>query len=296
MARSTARLVSGGRGSPGAAGRGRPGLGGPSTGWLERLDATTSLVLTLPVFVLYELGLLVSDRANGADFITRTIIRLLHLTRERYIYFNVGLLVVLLVVILALRRQRQLRLRSLASILVESAIYAATMGTAILLIMRYVLRADLWLRRAMHWLGEAPKLALSDGLTLLDKVVISLGAGFHEELVFRLIGLGGLVYIATGPLTGGGGGRGPRGALASLEQGGILHWRRGVALVFAYLISALLFSAAHHVGPAAEPFRMDAFVYRFLAGIIFGLIYHLRGFATAVYTHTFYDLIVLVLR
>jgi hypothetical protein len=278
----------------------RPG-GGSGSRFLERLDAKTSLVLTLPVFVLYELGLLVSDRANGADFITATIIRLLHLTRERYLYFNVGLLLILLLVVLLLRRQNQLRLRSLAAVLVESAIYAATMGTGILLIMRYVLRADLWARRALFLdrvgeLWRTPALAIGEGLTLLDKVVISLGAGFHEELVFRLIGLGGLVYIATGPLSGPSSSRPGAGALASIEAGGLLRWRRGASLFFAYVISALLFSAAHHVGPAAEPFRVEAFVYRFLAGIIFGLIYHLRGFATAVYTHTFYDMIVLILR
>jgi hypothetical protein len=36
-------------------------------------------------------------------------------------------------------------------------------------------------------------------------------------------------------------------------------------------------------------------VYRSLAGVIFGLIYHWRGFAVAAWTHTLYDVFVFTL-
>jgi len=33
-----------------------------------------------------------------------------------------------------------------------------------------------------------------------------------------------------------------------------------------------------------------------LAGVVFGVLYKVRGFAVAVYTHAFYDIFVLVIR
>jgi len=36
------------------------------------------------------------------------------------------------------------------------------------------------------------------------------------------------------------------------------------------------------------------FTFRFLAGILFGLLFWFRGFAVAVYTHAIYDIVVLV--
>ena len=49
---------------------------------------------------------------------------------------------------------------------------------------------------------------------------------------------------------------------------------------------------AHHVGPHGESFAFDAFVYRALAGVFFGIVYHLRGFAVAVWSHALYDVYV----
>ncbi|MCA9638481.1 MAG: CPBP family intramembrane metalloprotease, partial [Myxococcales bacterium] len=61
------------------------------------------------------------------------------------------------------------------------------------------------------------------------------------------------------------------------------------------VISSLVFSLAHHVGPAAEAFTFDAFVYRTLAGVFFAIVYQLRGFAVAAWTHALYDVYVLSL-
>ena len=61
----------------------------------------------------------------------------------------------------------------------------------------------------------------------------------------------------------------------------------------ALAVSATLFSASHHIPPHGEHFTAFAFVYRLLAGVIFGLLYAYRGFSTAVYTHFLYDVLVL---
>ena len=65
------------------------------------------------------------------------------------------------------------------------------------------------------------------------------------------------------------------------------------AWIFALVISSVVFSLAHHVGPAGEAFTFGAFVYRTLAGATFAIIYHVRGFAVAVWTHFLYDVYVL---
>ncbi|MGE5784841.1 MAG: hypothetical protein ACM3ZE_09620, partial [Myxococcales bacterium] len=61
------------------------------------------------------------------------------------------------------------------------------------------------------------------------------------------------------------------------------------------LLISMLFSAWHHVGDFGEPFTLNAFVFRWVSGLVFTLIFALRGFATAVWTHTLYDIWVLVL-
>jgi membrane protease YdiL (CAAX protease family) len=104
-------------------------------------------------------------------------------------------------------------------------------------------------------------------------VVLSLGAGVHEELVFRL----GLMGGGTAALLLAGLGRGPSVAIA-------------------LVVSAVLFSAAHHAGPLGEPFDRGVFVYRALAGVVFGLVFYFRSLAHAVYTHFLYDVWVLILR
>ena len=57
------------------------------------------------------------------------------------------------------------------------------------------------------------------------------------------------------------------------------------------VLTSLLFSAAHYIGPSGDPFRWLTFLFRFLAGVIFCLCCRLRyrGFGIAVGTHAFYD-------
>jgi membrane protease YdiL (CAAX protease family) len=107
----------------------------------------------------------------------------------------------------------------------------------------------------------------------MAKLVLSLGAGVHEELLFRLLMVGGGVWLFTH----------------------VLGLRRWLAVGLAIAISSALFSAAHHV-IGGEPFRVGAFVYRALCGLVFAVIFQTRGFAVAVYTHALYDIYVLIVR
>jgi hypothetical protein len=98
-------------------------------------------------------------------------------------------------------------------------------------------------------------------------VVLSLGAGFHEELVFRVLLFGGSVWLASRFLK-----------------------RTPIWLVLAAALgSSLIFSAIHYLGPLGDPLRLGSFLFRLLSGCYFVAVYRFRGFAVAVYTHAIYD-------
>jgi hypothetical protein len=224
-----------------------------------RANLLTSLLLVFPCLLAYELGVLglgLSGR-NGVDLITDAL-------GGRIGYGRFGILLSVVFVALAwyMRRTQRFEWRALVPVLLESGIYALTMGTLIVFVMVDVL-------------GLNPRMAAGSlpHLGVADKLVLSLGAGIHEEFVFRLVLLGGLAALGTR-----------------------LGIGRRVAVLLAFLVSSALFSAAHHVGPLGDPLRLGVFTYRMLAGIVFGLIFWFRGFAVAVYTHALYDMYVMLLR
>jgi membrane protease YdiL (CAAX protease family) len=104
-------------------------------------------------------------------------------------------------------------------------------------------------------------------------LVMSLGAGFYEEVAFRVVlfGLG----------------------LRLLQRFFSRHPLR-VVVVWA-LASSLLFSAWHYVGPFADSWQLGSFVFRWICGVFFTAVYRLRGFAPAVWCHALYDVWVLAL-
>jgi membrane protease YdiL (CAAX protease family) len=106
---------------------------------------------------------------------------------------------------------------------------------------------------------------------LAADLVSSLGAGIFEEALFRLVLLS-LLALALG--------RFARSMSLSMHAG----------TVVAVLVSAVLFSWFHHVGPGAEPLETGVFVFRAVAGTLLGALFVLRGFAVCVYAHAVYDL------
>ncbi len=236
----------------------------PCHGSLGRGELASSLVFIVPLFLAYEVGVLFSPSVNGVDFVTRHVYAALDHDRGRYLLFHLALAIAFGVYLLVLRRRRQLGFDSYLAMVLESTIYAITLGSAIVFLMQELLGFQLTLAVNV------------DSLSLGDSgraIVTSLGAGVHEELVFRL------------GLMGGGHALLRRTAIAS-----------GPALVIALIGSAVLFSAAHHVGPHGDAWDASVFTYRALAGVAFGLIFYYRSLAHAVYTHVLYDLYVLLIR
>ena len=227
---------------------------------------TYSLLFALPLLVLYEAGaLLIADRAggmrNGADVLLRTLLAAggLHSTLALTAVLALGAAVL----IARERRREKVPLSGgvFAGMLAESVLYALLFGAVI--------------GGLTQWMLGGWRLAADGGalqrLPLLDGVVLSLGAGIYEELVFRVLLVGGLLYAFT---------------------------RSGVgkrsSRMYAALLAALLFSAFHYIGPYAYPLELTSFTFRFLAGLAFSVLFIARGFGIAAWTHALYDVFIVV--
>jgi hypothetical protein len=206
-----------------------------------RGDLGASIVLIFPLLLVYEVAVAFAGRVNGADLVTR----LLYVTlgsRALYLAFHAAFAVAFVVWIRRSRRWQTLRFDLAAPVLLEAAIYALTLGAVMRLVVDRVLALDVD----------------------RDTVVAALGAGVHEELVFRLGLVSGLVAVLRGRLP------------------------------IAIALSAVLFALAHYFpsGGIGESFTLRTFVCRCVAGIAFALIFWYRSLAHAVYAHALYDLVV----
>lgn len=245
--------------------KGRPsGLGGKAG--RDPRNLLTSLVLVFPLFLIYQLGVLFTlPVLNGADFLTVFLFKTLHLSTGSYLAYTFAVTVAFVIAVTALRHKQRFDPHLIIPVLLESAIYALTMGSLIVFVMTRAL-------------GISPQLAGGGGFVAQQsfgtRVVMSLGAGVYEETVFRLGILTGLTVL--------------------FER--VLGMRRSIGFVLALLLQAALFSAMHHIPPYGDPLHLGIFVFRVLAGVCFGLLFWYRGFAIAVYTHALYDLYVFLLK
>jgi hypothetical protein len=230
----------------------------------QNRNLLTNLILIFPLLIVYQLGVLLTyPMLNGADFVSGILFGQLGFTQPQYLMFVLVVTVCFLAAVVTLRRRHQpFQTRIVVPIVLESTVYALTMGSLIVLIMTKVF-------------GISPRLAAGiEQQGILARVVMSLGAGVYEELVFRLGLLGGVAALG--------------------EK--VFRWGRWPSAAIAFFVSALAFSAAHHVPPYGDPLRMDVFTFRALAGVFFGVLFWMRGLAVAVYTHAFYDVYVLLIR
>ncbi len=84
-------------------------------------------------------------------------------------------------------------------------------------------------------------------------------------------------------------------------DGAALGSDRRTSIVVAVIGTSVLFSAAHYVGPYGDPIHLGrfifwfGFVFRFLAGVFFSVLFVGRGFGIAVGAHAGYDILVKLL-
>ena len=63
-------------------------------------------------------------------------------------------------------------------------------------------------------------------------------------------------------------------------------------LVAAVVLTSLLFSTAHYIGPSGEHLEWNSFLFRFLAGVFFSILFVYHGFGIAAGAHAGYDILV----
>lgn len=109
------------------------------------------------------------------------------------------------------------------------------------------------------------------GMNKVQLIALSLGAGLYEELFFRVILVGLLIVVFN-----------------------LFLKSKTVVYGASALLAALLFSAVHYIGQMGDPFELGSFLFRFLFGLGLNVVYVVRGFGMAAWTHATYDLIVIM--
>ncbi len=231
--------------SPGRPSGRAPGLAGHG-------DLGASLVLIFPLLLVYEIGVLFAGQVNGADLVTRAMFAAAG-SRTAYLVLYAAIAVGFLIWIRHTRRGDTLGLALAGPVLLEAALYALSLGALVTLIVDRLLGL---------------------GLTL-PSVISAIGAGVHEELVFRLALIAGLIAL-----------------IRNFSQRPRTPLGDRLAVGLAIAASSLVFAAAHHVGRLGEPWTAHAFAFRAVAGAVFGAIFWFRSLAHAVYAHVLYDLLV----
>jgi membrane protease YdiL (CAAX protease family) len=233
--------------------------------------AWAELALTLPVFVVYQVGVVFLNVRNATDMVTSRLMEVAHGDRLTYLGLTVSIALVMFAVFAVQGRGQALQGRKIAQIVVEGAAYAIAMSTA-----------TSWIVGKLF--AGPPSASITGPFVGL---VMSLGAGFYEELAFRavLFGLGAKVLVwLLGHQHVGLVGSAPRLSLRSV-----------LIMVVWALTCAALFSGMHYLGPLGDAFELKSFVARMVLGLALTLVYAMRGFAAAVWTHALYDVWVLVL-
>lgn len=152
----------------------------------------------------------------------------------------------------------------------ESAIWGVVLFFGLIQLMPFIMTP-----------GSAGVLSLQAAITqesFMSQVVNSFGAGFYEELFFRLILAKFLLFI-----------------MAFAGQDIKSYGVKTIVII----ITAALFSLVHFdfvLGGTGEPFTMYAFIFRFIMGVMFNLLLFFRGFGITAWSHAMYDVYVFTFR
>jgi hypothetical protein len=224
----------------------------------RKSDPWTDLALTLPIFVVYHLGVIFLPVRNAADPVTAELRALAKHSLPAYAALTLAIGAVFVAVLWTAGRHQALEPRRFALVGLEGALYACLMRLA-----------------GGYVVGSLRLVPGASEAGLFGSVVMALGAGFYEEVAFRvtLFGVGAAVLRRLFGLQGLG---------AFLVTAG---W--GVA-------EALVFSGWHYTGALGDGFEASSFVFRAVCGLVLTAIFAFRGFAPAVWTHALYDVWVMV--
>ena len=228
---------------------------------------TYSYIFVLPLIILYELGISlinsgsVSQIRIGADILVKRFLNFVGL--EGTLWLSALLVAVGVAIIIYERRLRTpIRPRYFLYMFGESMAYGIVIGMAVATFVTQLF--------SLTW---PPTLQIAGQTSLLQGLILSLGAGVYEELVFRLILVSALV-----------------GVMRFIPIGDKARY------IVAALVGALIFSGVHYIGELGDPFDLASFTFRFLMGLALNALYLTRGFGIAAMTHALYDVLVTLVQ
>ena len=222
-------------------------------------DLAVSFLLVLPLLLFYEIGivLLRSPVKNAADVLLKG--PLMFAGPDRVLVFNLILFLLFAAALFSLDKQRREIDGGLVTLIFAESFFYAFL---LFLICPFVVFAC----RRLLSIGRARN--------LFQQIVLSVGAGVYEEILFRLVLLG----------------------LAMLLCAKVFRLSRTFSAVVSILFSSAVFALMHYLGPLGDRFTIDSFIYRTTAGTLLAVVYVTRGFGIAVYTHAIYDILVVLQR
>lgn len=239
----------------------------------------SDFALTLPVFVVYHLGVVLLPLRNAADFMTRQLAELSDHNVTTSLALTAALATVFVGAFVLLGKGAEFSWDRFGLVALEGVVYAVAMR----LVAGYVVGRLPLAAEALSGAG-VPDVAAEVTVIVrpaLDgtftAVILSLGAGFYEEVAFRVVLFGVGAWLLD---------------LLLFEKATVV--KRGLVAALWAVVAAAVFSGWHHVGELADPFEARVFVFRWVCGLVFTAIYAFRGFAPAVWTHALYDIWVLV--
>lgn len=216
-----------------------------------------SFLFILPLLVMYEVGIALygSNVKNTADVMIKS--PLVFFGRNGSLVFNLVVVTLFVVAMFRVEKEDQLRFGIFIPMFFEGVIYALILGPAVGYLVRYLDRY-LSANTMMGGIGF--------------QLILSIGAGVYEEIVFRLLLLSGLnaLFIR------------------------VFKMKEGAGIIFSIIIGALVFSAIHYIGSLSDTFTGASFLFRFLAGLFLSAVFMFRGLGIAVYTHALYDVLLVI--
>ena len=227
-----------------------------------------SVLFALPLLLLYEaLAAFLAVTAgegvrNGADVMLKSAFIAVAGTRGPLIFAACLVGLGIWIVARDLKRGRgRLRLAVFGTMLVESAALALVFGFVV-----GGITSRLIAPLATMAIAQVSEMGVA------TRLMVSLGAGLYEELLFRVVLVSALLLLTRR----------------------VLNWPWAVAGTVSVVAGALIFSAFHYIGPYGDPLRLDSFVFRAVGGLAFSALYVTRGFGITAWTHALYDVFLLV--
>ena len=241
-----------------------------STYWQASRAPRYSLLFALPLLIIYQVlaalvpagpgGVIVR---NGADVMLQSVFVWLAGAWGPRIFLLCLIGVGAWLIAKDVRSNRaSIRPAVLGGMLLESTCLALVFGIVVGLLTAALL-------------GGPPPMAIGFLQQHIDRstlLMISLGAGIYEELLFRVLLVGLIAWTAHK----------------------VVGWRPLVAGIVAAVLGALIFSAFHYIGPYGDRWDIYSFVFRSIAGLFFSGLYLLRGFGITAWTHALYDVFLLL--